>query len=213
MSRENENNKVVLEGKITENFKKNHVLHGEGFYKAHMSILRDSGTEDVVPIIVSDRLVDVSADWIWRDVRVCGEFRSYNYHGEAGLRLILFVFVQEFEEVDADSAWIQRNSVFLDGFICKPPIYRRTPLGREICDFLLAVNRPYGKSDYIPCLSWGRNARFAQGLEVGTRLRVDGRFQSREYVKKISEGESEVRVAYEASISKLGVVNDGESKD
>ena len=132
-----------------------------------------------------------------------GQFRSYNQHGEKKNRLVLSVFVREIAFVEEEWDGAKTNTILLDGYICKQPIYRKTPLGREIADLLLAVNRPYGKSDYIPCICWGRNARFASGFEVGEHVQVLGRIQSREYVKKLSETESEKRVAYEVSVSKL----------
>ena len=134
------------------------------------------------------------------------QFRSYNKHEECKNRLVLSVFVREIEfvedseEVEED---IKSNQIYLDGYICKEPIYRKTPLGREIADLLVAVNRSYGKSDYIPCICWGRNARFASGFEVGGHVQVWGRIQSREYVKKINEDEIEKRIAYEVSVSKI----------
>ena len=137
------------------------------------------------------------------DVEAIGQFRSYNRHEGVKNRLVLSVFVREINFMEEFTDYTKTNQIFLDGYICKEPIYRKTPLGREIADLLLAVNRPYGKSDYIPCIAWGRNARFASGFEVGTRVRVWGRVQSREYTKKLSETECEKRVAYEVSISKL----------
>ena len=134
---------------------------------------------------------------------VNGQFRSYNRHEEKKNKLVLSVFAREIEFIDEIDENAKSNQIFLDGFICKEPIYRKTPLGREIADILLAVNRPYGKSDYIPCISWGRNARFASSFQVGDRCMVWGRIQSREYMKKISEEEQEKRVAYEVSVSKL----------
>lgn len=216
MNRENKNNQVTLSGEIVSNFEFSHEIYGEGFYTAMIASERLSGQKDITPIMVSDRLVDIKEDWIGRLVKVSGQFRSYNKHEEERKRLVLSVFVAEFEyshENDSTAYPTDENEIFLDGYICKPPIYRKTPLGREISDILLAVNRPYGKSDYVPMICWGRNARFASGLEVGTRLQIEGRIQSREYVKKISETESETMVAYEVSISKLEVVEDEQSRD
>lgn len=211
MNRETENNKVTLSGEIVSNFEFSHELFGEGFYTAMLASERTSGQKDIIPIMVSDRLVDAGVDWIGRFVKVSGQFRSYNKHEEGGNRLILSVFAREFEEFEelpfSDN---YSNRIFLDGYICKPPTYRKTPLGREIADILFAVNRPYGKSDYIPTISWGRNARFADDLEVGTRLQIEGRIQSREYIKKISEMENETRTAYEVSISKMETVEEME---
>lgn len=212
MSREQENNKVTLSGEIASNFEFSHEVYGEGFYIAMISSDRLDEEKDVIPITASERLVDVKADWTGRFMRVNGQFRSYNkYEGEKN-HLILSVFVREFEETEFEheepGSGNYENDISLDGYICKQPIYQKTPLGREIADILLAVNRQYGKTDYIPCIACGRNARFACGLEVGTRLQIEGRIQSREYQKRISDGEYETRVAYEVSASRLEVVED-----
>lgn len=209
MSRELENNKVTLSGEIVSNFEFSHECYDEGFYTAMLASERTSGQKDIIPIMVSERIVDVKADWIGRFVKVSGQFRSYNRHEGWKNRLVLSVFVREFEEFEempfSDNS---SNHISLDGYICKQPIYRKTPLGREIADILFAVNRGCGKSDYIPCIAWGRNARFASGLEIGTRLQIAGRIQSREYQKRISDDEYETRVAYEVSASKLTVVDE-----
>lgn len=212
MSREQENNKVTLSGEIVSNFEFSHECYGEGFYTAMLASERLSGQKDIIPIMVSERLVDVKADWEGRFVEVSGQFRSYNKHDGARNHLELSVFAREFEDVteERDFGLEDENIISLDGYICKKPIYRKTPLGREIADILLAVNRPYGKSDYIPSILWGRNAVYASGLEIGTRLPIEGRIQSREYQKWISEYEYEIRTAYEASVSKLTVVNETE---
>ena len=154
--------------------------------------------------MVSERLFPVKENYIGREICVHGQFRSYNRHEENRNRLVLSLFVREmsFLEEVAETD-IKPNYIFLDGYICKPPIYRKTPLGREIADILLAVNRPYGKSDYIPCICWGRNARYADSFSVGSHVQVWGRIQSREYQKKLSESEYEKRTAYEVSVSKL----------
>lgn len=212
MSREQENNKVALSGEIVSNFEFIHEIFGEGFYTAMLSSERTSGQKDIIPVMVSDRLVNVKADWIGLNVDISGQFRSYNKHEGNKNHLILSVFATDFgvhiEEFDGD--FENKNHISLDGYICNPPIYRKTPLGREITDILLAVNRPYGKSDYIPCIAWGRNARFASSFEVGTRLQIEGRIQSREYQKRISDDEYETRTAYEVSVSKLTVVEERE---
>ena len=195
-----DNNRVNVIGEIISGFTFNHELFGEGFYTADLAVERTSGNKDILPLMVSERLVDVHKDHTGRTVEINGQFRSYNLHGGMKNRLVLSVFAAELQFIgkpeDGD-----RNEIYLDGYICKPPIYRKTPLGREITDLLLAVNRAYGKSDYIPCISWGRNARYASMLQVGSRLRIWGRIQSREYIKKLSETESETRVAYEVSVS------------
>ena len=215
MSREQENNKVTLSGEIVRNFEFNHECYDERFYTAMLASERLSGEKDIIPIMVSERIVDVKADWIERFVKVSGRFRSYNKHEGGRRHLELSVFVREFEDIteERDFGLEDENLISLDGYICKPTTYRKTPLGREIADILLAVNRPYGKSDYVPAICWGRNARFAGGLEVGTRLQIDGRIQSREYQKSISDDEHETRVAYEVSIAKMEVAEDEQSED
>lgn len=198
-----ENNQVVVMGKIVSDFVFSHEIFGEGFYMAQMQVSRLSESTDNIPVMVSERLLDVNEDYKGMDVIVNGQFRSYNRHEERKNKLVLSVFAREMEFVDEIGENARTNQIYLDGYICKPPIYRKTPLGREIADLLLAVNRPYGKSDYIPCICWGRNARFAAGFEIGARCIVIGRIQSREYVKKISDTDVEKRIAYEVSVSKL----------
>lgn len=199
------NNQVTLSGEIVENFKFSHEMFGEGFYATMLATERQSETKDIIPIMVSERLVDVKSDWAGQVVRIMGQFRSYNKHEGEKSTLVLSVFVREIEawEDDGTIRPIDENSVFLDGCICKVPAYRKTPLGREITDILLAVNRPYGKSDYIPCICWGRNARCISGFNVGDNVQFWGRIQSREYQKKISENEVEKRIAYEVSANKM----------
>lgn len=203
-----ENNQVTISGEIVSNFEFSHEVYGEGFYIAHLATERRSGTKDIIPIMVSDRLVDVKADWTGQFVKISGQFRSYNKHEENKNRLVLSVFVREFEETGEIPLKNDENNVFLDGYVCKLPVYRKTPLGREIADVLLAVNRPYGKSDYIPCICWGRNARFADQFEVGSHIQLWGRIQSREYQKKISDTEVETRVAFEVSVSRIEIAEE-----
>ena len=171
-------------------------------------VRRLSNSEDQIPLMISERLLDVTQDYTGEYIMVNGQFRSYNRHEEQKNRLILSVFVREVEFISEEPDGAKTNSVLLDGYICKQPIYRKTPLGREIADLLLAVNRPYGKSDYIPCICWGRNARYASAFEVGEHVQVLGRIQSREYVKRLSETETEKRTAYEVSVSKLECMDD-----
>lgn len=204
------NNKVTIIGEIVSGFRFSHKMFGEKFYLMDVEVPRLSGSLDKIPVIVSDRLVDVEQDFIGVKVKVEGQFRSYNRHEEVKTRLILSVFALEIELVDEIVQSPESNQICLNGFICKEPIYRETPLGREIADILIAVNRPYGKSDYIPCICWGRNARFVSGLEVGTRCIIKGRIQSREYNKKISESEVEKKIAYEVSVSRVEVREDEE---
>lgn len=205
-----ENNQVVVIGEIVGDFVYSHEIFGEGFYMVDLLVPRLSDSSDLIPLMVSERLLDVTQDYRGTTVMVSGQFRSYNRHEEHKNRLILSVFVREVEFVEEMAENEKTNYIFLDGYICKEPVYRKTPLGREIADILLAVNRPYGKSDYIPCISWGRNARYSSSFRVGERCRIWGRIQSREYVKKISEEEAEKRVAYEVSVSKLELVDEDE---
>ena len=198
-----ENNKVSVIGEIVSGFSFSHEVFGEGFYMVDVAVSRLSQQADVIPLMISERLVDVSRDYTGQTVEAIGQFRSYNRHEGVKNRLMLSVFVREIHFIEEFTDYTKTNQIFLDGYICKLPIYRKTPLGREIADLLLAVNRPYGKSDYIPCISWGRNARYAAGFSVGTRVRIWGRVQSREYTKKLSDTECEKLVAYEVSISKL----------
>ena len=205
-----ENNQVVIMGEIVGEFSFSHEIYGEGFYMVDLLVPRLSDSSDLIPLMVSERLLDVEKDYRGQAIMVSGQFRSYNRHEEHKNRLILSVFVREVEFLEDMDDAEKTNYIFLDGYICKEPIYRKTPLGREIADILLAVNRPYGKSDYIPCISWGRNARFSGNFRIGERCRIWGRIQSREYMKKLSEDEVEKRVAYEVSVSKLELVDEEE---
>ena len=198
-----ENNRVTVIGTIVSDFTFSHAVFGEGFYLVDLSVSRLSEQADVIPLMVSERLMDVTRDDRGCTIEADGQFRSYNRHEGVKNRLVLSVFVREVQFLEEFTDYTKTNQIFLDGYICKEPIYRKTPLGREIADLLVAVNRPYGKSDYIPCIAWGRNARFASGFSVGTRIQIWGRVQSREYTKKLSETECEKRTAYEVSVSKL----------
>lgn len=198
-----DNNYVEVCGEVVSDFTFSHEVFGEGFYILDILVKRLSDSYDVIPLMISERLIDVNKDYHGVCVYVKGQFRSYNRHEEGKNRLILYVFVKELEFVNGESEKLNTNQIFLDGHICKAPVYRKTPLGREIADILLAVNRPYGKSDYIPCICWGRNARWASCIEVGNRIAICGRIQSREYQKKISETEIENRTAYEVSVFKM----------
>ena len=198
-----ENNKVSVIGEIISGFTFSHEVFGEGFYLVNVAVSRLSEQADIIPLMISERLLDVKEDYIGCTVEAIGQFRSYNRHEGIKNRLVLSVFVREIHFMEKFTDYTKTNQIFLDGYICKAPVYRKTPLGKEIADPPFGGKRPYGKSDYIPCIAWGRNARFASGFEVGTRVRVWGRVQSREYTKKLSETECEKRVAYEVSISKL----------
>ncbi|MBO5094820.1 MAG: single-stranded DNA-binding protein [Lachnospiraceae bacterium] len=203
-----ENNQVTIMGEVVGDFTFSHEIFGEGFYVIDVEVARLSESSDVIPVMVSERLLDVKRDYKGENLCVTGQFRSYNRHEEKKNKLILSVFAREIEFLDTIEESAKTNQIYLDGYICKEPVYRKTPLGREIADLLLAVNRPYGKSDYIPCICWGRNARYVSSFTVGSRCLVWGRIQSREYMKKISEETTEKRVAYEVSVSKLELVED-----
>ena len=196
------NNKVQISGMIVSGFEYSHEVCGEKFYQSTVEVRRLSGQSDYINIIISERLVDIESDFIGVLVRISGQYRSYNKKDDIGNHLILSVFVRELEILTELPSGEECNQIFLDGYICKTPVYRKTPLGREIADLLIAVNRSYGKSDYIPCICWGRNTRYVTRLESGTHVEVSGRIQSRDY-KKIVEDVLETRTAYEVSISKI----------
>ena len=198
-----ENNQVSIVGEIMSDFQYSHEVYGEGFYMVEVAVSRLSNFSDYIPLMISERLIDTSQSYIGQKVYVTGQFRSYNRHEELKNRLVLSVFVREIEFIEEETEEMKSNQILLDGYICKDPIYRKTPLGREIADLLVAVNRSYGKSDYIPCICWGRNARFAARFEVGVHVQIWGRIQSREYVKRLNEDEVEKRTAYEVSVSKI----------
>ena len=202
------NNKIYLEGKIVSEKKFSHEMYGEGFYTFDLEVMRVSDSVDILNITVSERLltgVDIS---VGTEVVVDGQLRSYNKFMDGTNKLILTVFARNIEPCLERSK--NPNEIYLDGYICKEPVYRTTPFGREIADVLLAVNRAYNKSDYIPTIAWGRNSRFCKMLEVGDNIRIWGRLQSREYQKKISDTEVIKKVAYEVSISKMERVRDSE---
>ena len=208
-----DNNHITLVGKVTSEKRFSHEIYGEKFYIFNLSIPRLSGNADSIPITISERLLTERDLPVESKVSVHGQFRSYNcYEGERN-RLILTVFAKEIEFMENQEEEIPvgkdviTNEVILDGYICKKPIYRKTPFGREIADVLLAVNRSYNKSDYIPCIAWGRNAKFCETVPVGAEIRIIGRVQSREYEKKHVDGTIEKRVAYEVSVSSLEVIN------
>lgn len=214
-----ENNYLTLVGKVTGEKKFSHEIYGERFYVFNLEIARLSGNADIIPITVSERLVTDEMLTQGKNLLVKGQFRSYNSYDNEKNRLILTVFAKDVveledinqeEENEMTKKDIVTNEVVLVGFICKKPIYRQTPFGREIADILLAVNRAYNKSDYIPTIAWGRNARFCQNLEVGTKVKIVGRVQSRMYEKKYEDGTVENRVAYEVSIGSLEVVEEND---
>lgn len=217
-----ENNYLTLVGKVTGEKKFSHEIYGERFYVFNLEIARLSGNADIIPITVSERLVTDEMLTQGKNLLVKGQFRSYNSYDNEKNRLILTVFAKDVIEVEENDQEEENeivkkdmvtNEVVLVGYICKKPIYRQTPFGREIADVLLAVNRAYNKSDYIPTIAWGRNARFCQNLEVGTKVRLIGRVQSRMYEKKHEDGTVENRVAYEVSVGSLEVVEENETTE
>jgi len=201
-----ENNSVTIAGKIISNVEFSHEVYGEGFYSFILEVPRLSSISDKIPVTISERLAGRENLKLNTYVQIDGQFRSYNNYSESGgNKLILTVFAREIAFIDTDARIKNPNQIYLNGYICKPPVYRTTPFGREITDILLAVNRPYNKSDYIPCIAWGRNARYCGTLKVGDNLKIWGRIQSRDYQKKLPTGEVLNKVAYEVSITKLEV--------
>ena len=212
-----ENNYLTLVGKVTGEKEFSHEIYGERFYIFKLGIPRLSGNQDIIPITISERLIGEDGLQEGKKILVKGQFRSYNSYENEKNRLILTVFAKDIMEVEEkeeeeENEIVRKdtitNEVVLVGYICKKPIYRQTPFGREISDILLAVNRAYNKSDYIPCIAWGRTARFCQNLEVGSQVKVVGRVQSRTYEKKYEDGTSQTRVAYEVSIGSLEVIEE-----
>lgn len=203
------NNKVVLAGDVVTRPQFSHEVYGEGFYEFRLRVLRLSNQSDVLPVTVSERLLAETPIAVGHSITVTGQFRSYNKIADQRSRLMLTVFARTVEPFDAE---INPNTIMLDGYICKPPMYRTTPFKREICDVLLAVNRAYNKSDYIPCIAWGRNARYVNTLSVGNRIQLAGRIQSRDYQKQLSETMHETRTAYEVSIARISLVSEEEQE-
>ncbi|MDR1101332.1 MAG: single-stranded DNA-binding protein [Clostridiales bacterium] len=199
------NNKVEMIGEIISDFRYSHHVYGEDFYSFTLKVNRLSSSTDNIIVTLSSRLLANNCFKTGDVVKISGQFRSYNNYAPTGNRLILTVFARKVERLDMQACNTTKNSVFLNAFICKQPVYRTTPFGREIADTLVAVNRTYNKSDYIPCIAWGRNARFISGLAIGTNIFIWGRAQSREYEKKIDENETVTKTAYEVSINKLEV--------
>ncbi len=199
------NNKIYLEGTVVSKLSFSHEMYGEGFYNFDLEVMRLSDTKDILNITVSERIISGIDLSIGQEIIAEGQLRSYNKFMDGANKLILTVFARNLEPCIERSK--NPNEIFLDGYICKEPVYRTTPFGREIADVLLAVNRAYNKSDYIPTIAWGRNSRFCQNLVIGDNIRVWGRLQSREYQKKVSDTEVIKKVAYEVSISKMERVN------
>lgn len=196
-------NSGVISGEVYSELELSHKSYGEGFYTFELKVKRLSGYSDIIPITVSERLIvdmDIAKGM---KIQVAGQLRTYNKLEDGKNRLIITVFAREIHIIDLDEAIKNPNKIFLEGYVCKKPIYRLTPLGREICDIMLAVNRAYNKSDYIPCIAWGRNAKYSQALDIGAHVKIWGRIQSREYKKKMDENNVDVRIAFEVSVLKM----------
>lgn len=207
-----ENNKVVLLGRVVEEPKLSHEVYGEKFYQFVLEVKRLSGSLDLIPVIFSERLLVLESLKVGTIVKLNGQFRSYNNPEAGKSKLVLMVFAREVILTEASEEENQ-NEIYLEGFVCKKPNYRQTPFGREISDLLVAVNRAYNKSDYIPCIAWGRNAKYCESFEVGDKIKVYGRVQSREYEKKNEDGSVNKRVAYEISVSKLEKVEEEQESE
>ena len=212
-----ETNKVKIIGKVLGEKELSHEMYGEKFYKIKLEVSRLSNESDILPATVSERLL-VDYDLVSGDYVVLeGQLRSYNRYIDGRNRLILTIFARDLylpeSEEELQDLLRSPNEIYLDGFICKEPIYRTTPFGREITDLLVAANRAYNKSDYIPSIAWGRNARFCETLEVGDHIRLWGRIQSRDYQKKCEDGEVISRVAFEVSVSKLEFIEDDNNRE
>lgn len=207
-----ENNVVSLSGRIVSGLQFSHEVYGEGFYSFKIDVPRLSDSYDKIVITVSERLMDKQLLEIGKMIEVDGQFRSYNSYSGEGSKLILTVFAREILFID-DLNMKNPNQIYLNGYICKRPVYRTTPFGREIADMLLAVNRAYNKSDYIPCICWGRNARYAENLTNGDNVKIWGRIQSREYQKKFDNGTVISKIAYEVSVSKMEIVQKGSTEN
>lgn len=200
-----ENNMATISGKVVSNVEFSHEVYGEGFYYFMLDVPRLSDSSDRIPVTISERLASKDKLEIGTIIEVEGQFRSYNSYNNEGNRLLLTVFARDIIFLEDEKKIKNPNQIYLNGYVCKRPIYRTTPFGREITDLLLAVNRPYNKSDYIPCIAWGRNARFSENRTVGDNIKVWGRIQSRTYQKKLDSGDILTKVAYEVSISKMEI--------
>ncbi len=199
------NNKVILSGEVVSQPEFSHEMYGEGFYEFNLKVKRLSNTFDIIPVTVSERLMNDANIKVGEKISGEGQFRSYNKMQDNKSKLMLTMFLREFLPYDENA---DHNHIEITGYVCKEPIYRTTPFKREICDLLLAVNRNYNKSDYLPCIAWGRNARYVKNFNVGDKVKVSGRVQSREYQKKLDNDEVVTRTAFEVSLSKIVLDND-----
>ncbi len=202
---ESSNNTATVIGVIENTAVLSHSHRGENFYNFIIRVKRLSSISDNIVVTISEKLLNIVEIIPGNEVEITGQFRSYNNYNGVGNKLILTLFVHDIKLTDEYSDTENPNKIYLNGYICKTPVYRTTPFGREITDIILAVNRPHGKSDYIPCICWGRNAKYASTLQVGDNIEIYGRIQSREYQKKTEEGEILVKTAYEVSVSKINL--------
>lgn len=202
---ENMVNTLRLTGQIVDTPQVGHEAFGEKFYYLTFGVPRLSGTQDLLPVTISERLLEEGELTQGATLSIEGQVRSYNKIIEGAGRLLITAFAQKLLPVDEKE---NPNQVHLTGTLCKMPAYRTTPFGREIADLMLAVNRAYGKSDYIPCITWGRSARFASRLKVGDHIRLSGRLQSRTYQKQLPDGTVTEKTAYEVSVGHLEVVSE-----
>ena len=207
-----ENNMAVIAGEVVGNFEFSHRIMGEGIYKGFVKSNRLSASADIIPVMVSERLIAVDEDWTGSFIKITGQVRTHNtpIEGTNKSKLTIYLFAREIEVLDECE---DINKVTLTGHLCKSPKYRETPLGREITDIILAVNRPYKKSDYIPCITWGRNARYISAMDVGEIIHINGRFQSRDYIKTSIDGEKETRTAYEISVTSYERIEEDEENE
>lgn len=203
-----ENNLVTVVGKVVSKLNFSHEVYGEGFYNFLLDVPRLSDINDVLPITISERLIQNIQFKEGAYFEIEGQFRSYNSYNNESNKLMLTIFARDIKPVEDISKVKNPNQIFLNGYLCKKPIYRTTPFGREICDILLAVNRQYNKSDYIPCIAWGRNARYSENIKVGENIKIWGRVQSRSYQKTLEENQVITKVAYEVSVIKMEIVGD-----
>ena len=201
------NNKVYIAGTVVNQPKFSYEVFGEGFYEFDLEVKRLSDATDIIPVTVSERLLKEEDIKVGNKIAGTGQFRSYNKLVEDKSKLMLTVFIRELVPYDET---INPNQIELTGFVCKEPIYRTTPFKREITDVLIAVNRSYNKSDYLPCIAWGRNAKFVKNLSVGDKLNMVGRIQSRVYQKRVDDQVFE-KTAYEISLSKVYKIEKEES--
>ena len=205
-----ETNKVILSGVLQSQFTFSHEIQDKKFYIATLAVERTSKAVDLLPVLAPEELLDEGLDYAGRFVHLEGEYRSFNDRKGEANRLVLRVFLREMELAEEDCTYV--NQIQLDGYVCRAPVFRKTPMGREVSDLLVAVNRKYGKSDYIPCICWGKQAHVAADLEVGSRISITGRVQSREYIKRTADGEKK-RTAYEVSASEIRKIEESEREE